>query len=118
MNSKYNQVLRASVACGCVFAASIVAARLAAPSAAQSATGPFTDYRTEAPGTVHRITVADLPKPYATDSAQKESSIVARPANDWPQVPAGFKAELYATGLDNPRLLRTAPNGDVFVAES
>jgi len=36
----------------------------------------------------------------------------------WPQAPAGFKVELYAAGLDNPRLLRTAPNGDVFLAES
>ena len=26
--------------------------------------------------------------------------------------------ELFASGLDNPRLLRTAPNGDVFVAET
>jgi glucose/arabinose dehydrogenase len=26
--------------------------------------------------------------------------------------------ELYATGLDNPRLIRVAPNGDLFVAES
>jgi glucose/arabinose dehydrogenase len=26
--------------------------------------------------------------------------------------------DLYATGLDNPRLLRTAPNGDLFLAES
>ena len=25
--------------------------------------------------------------------------------------------ELYAAGLDNPRLLRTAPNGDIFLAE-
>ena len=30
----------------------------------------------------------------------------------------GFKVELYAAGLDNPRLLRTAPNGDIFLAES
>jgi len=26
--------------------------------------------------------------------------------------------QLYATGLDNPRLIRTAPNGDFFLAES
>jgi glucose/arabinose dehydrogenase len=26
--------------------------------------------------------------------------------------------ELYASGLENPRLLRTAPNGDIFLAES
>ena len=25
---------------------------------------------------------------------------------------------MYATGLDNPRLLRVAPNGDLFLAES
>ena len=30
----------------------------------------------------------------------------------------GFKVELYASGLDEPRLIRTAPNGDFFVAES
>ena len=30
----------------------------------------------------------------------------------------GFKVEQYATGLENPRMIRTAPNGDVFVAET
>src|SRR5262249_32739297 len=29
-----------------------------------------------------------------------------------------FKVALYASGLDNPRLIRTAPNGDLFLAES
>ena len=29
-----------------------------------------------------------------------------------------FRCRLYATGLHNPRLLRAAPNGDVFLAES
>jgi glucose/arabinose dehydrogenase len=43
--------------------------------------------------------------------------MVARPADAWPKAPAGFKVELYAAGLDNPRLLRTAPNGDIFLAE-
>ena len=41
-----------------------------------------------------------------------------RPANAWPQAPAGFKVELYAAALDYPRLLRVAPNGDIFLAES
>jgi glucose/arabinose dehydrogenase len=30
----------------------------------------------------------------------------------------GFKVQLYATGLDNPREMRAAPNGDIFLAES
>jgi hypothetical protein len=31
---------------------------------------------------------------------------------------AGFKGELYASQLENPREIRTAPDGDVFLAES
>lgn len=81
-------------------------------------TTPFTDFRYEAPGTVRKITVADLPQPYATSSAGNAPQLVARPAGAWPKAPPGFKVELFATGLENPRLLRTAPNGDVFVAET
>ena len=79
---------------------------------------PFTDFRYENPGTVHKITVNDLPQPYATKSAFKMPFPVARPANAWPSAPAGFKVELYEDGLDNPRTLRTAPNGDIFLAET
>jgi glucose/arabinose dehydrogenase len=80
-------------------------------------TPPFTDFRYERPGTVHKITVKDLPQPYASKSSFNTPSIVARPASAWPVAPAGFKVELYATGLEAPRTLRTAPNGDIFVAE-
>jgi glucose/arabinose dehydrogenase len=79
---------------------------------------PFTDFRYEKPGTIRKITVADLPQPYATESAENGPQVVSRPENVWPVAPAGFKVELYAGGLDNPRLLRTAPNGDIFLAES
>ena len=78
----------------------------------------FTDFHGEKPGKVHKITVADLPAPYATGSADPGSQIIPRPANAWPQAPAGFKVQQFAGGLENPRLIRTAPNGDVFVAES
>jgi len=47
-------------------------------------------------------------------------------AHTWLRVPPmpgrrplpGFSVTEYATGLTNPRLVRTAPNGDLFVAES
>ncbi len=81
-------------------------------------TPPFADFRYEKPGTTRRITVKDLPPPYATHSADNGPDLVARPENVWPVAPAGFKVELYASGLDNPRTLRTAPNGDIFVTES
>jgi glucose/arabinose dehydrogenase len=81
-------------------------------------TAPFTDFRFERPGNVRRITVDDLPAPYASASAANAASIVARPQNTMPQAPAGFKVNLYAQGLAQPRVIHTAPNGDIFVAES
>jgi len=79
---------------------------------------PFTDYRYEKPGAVRKITLDDLPAPFATASAGNGPQLVPRPENAWPQVPPGFTVELYASGLNEPRLIRAAPNGDFFVAES
>ncbi|MFZ1972110.1 MAG: PQQ-dependent sugar dehydrogenase [Candidatus Acidiferrales bacterium] len=79
---------------------------------------PFTDYRYEKPGVVHHITPNDLPAPFATESTRNTPQLVPRQEGDWPKVPAGFKVDLYATGLVNPRNIRRAPNGDYFVAES
>jgi glucose/arabinose dehydrogenase/mono/diheme cytochrome c family protein len=86
--------------------------------AGPSPAAPFTDYRFEKPGNIRHITVQDLPAPFATKSAGNGPQLASRPANAWPQAPAGFKVEQYASGLDNPRLIVTAPNGDFFVAES
>jgi glucose/arabinose dehydrogenase/cytochrome c5 len=99
--------------------------RISAPQSASSGhsnapppKAPFTDYRFEEPGKLRKITLADFPAPYATNSAANAPQVVQRPPNAWPKAPAGFKVEQYATGLDNPRLIRTAPNGDFFLAES
>jgi len=78
----------------------------------------FTDSTQESPGTIRKLTVADLPAPYATESVDNGPKLVAKPSGAWPKVPVGYKVELYANNLDDPRLIRTAPNGDLFVAES
>ncbi len=78
----------------------------------------FTDFAHEAPGTRRHVTAADLPAPKEDESVDNGAHMVPRPDNAWPVAPKGFKVELYATGLDNPRLIRTAPNGDIFLAES
>src|SRR2546423_12225197 len=88
-----------------------------ASSKVPASTGPFTDYRFEKPGKIRKITLADLPAPFMTPSAGNSPKVVPRPEKAWPQVPAGFKVELYASDLNEPRLIRTAPNGDFFVAE-
>jgi glucose/arabinose dehydrogenase len=80
-------------------------------------TSPFVDYRFEKPGDVRKITLKDLPDPYSTDSAANAPKIVARPEGAWPKAPEGFTVGLYAAGLEEPREIRRAPNGDLFVSE-
>ena len=70
------------------------------------------------PGSFRKVTPADLPKPFLTESATLRSRIVPRPAGALPQAPAGFAAGLFADGLSMPRVIRAAPNGDIFVAET
>jgi glucose/arabinose dehydrogenase len=78
----------------------------------------FGNWQSDKPGTVRLIRPQDLPGPGATRSAANMSRIVPRPSGVTPQVPAGFKAELFAEGLSGPRIVRVAPNGDIFVAET
>jgi glucose/arabinose dehydrogenase len=86
-----------------------------APGAAGSDTG---DWRHESPGVKHHLTLADLPAPYSTVSAGNGPKVVAPPANASLSVPSGFAVRMFASGLSGPRLLRVAPNGDIFIAET
>jgi len=81
-------------------------------------TAAFGDWRSDAPGVRRHLLVADLPAPFATPSAGNSPHVVERPEGRMPLAPAGFEVTLFASGLQNPRVLRVAPNGDVFVAES
>jgi len=76
------------------------------------------DWRSDAPGVRRKLTAADLPPPGATRSAANPSWVAPRPAGALPKAPRGFVASLFAAGLDLPRVVRVAANGDVFVAES
>lgn len=89
-------------------------------SAAPPRTGPaaYGDWSADAPGVVRLIRPTDLPPPRATPSASSGPSVASRPDHALPRVPAGFHVELIASGLETPRTLRRAPNGDMFLAES
>jgi glucose/arabinose dehydrogenase len=113
----------------------------AAPDAGQKSvvTGQaaFADWNQQQPGTRRKITVADLPQPKPEEAVNNTPHLIPKPADAWPVAPAGFKVTLYAGGdaapmqrADNketmaksggtftmPRLLRTAPNGDLFVSD-
>jgi glucose/arabinose dehydrogenase len=87
-------------------------------AAVRTGQAAFGDWTTDAPGVRRKITPADLPAPYVTSSAFNGPDVVAPPADATLKVPPGFKVEQFATGLKNPRLIRVAPNGDIFIAES
>ena len=101
-----------------VAAAPPVAAIAAASAAPTTGSSPFVDFQSEEPGRTHKITVQDLPPPFATKSAGNSPSVVDRPKDAWPKAPAGFRVEQFASALHEPRLLVTAPNGDVFLSET
>src|ERR1700729_3684216 len=110
--------------------------------AQQTITGQaaFADYTQQKPGVRRKITVADLPEPKPSESVDNGPTLVQRPEGAWPIAPAGFTVQLYAGGdaatpmqrSENkkethaptsgtfvmPRIIHSAPNGDLFVADS
>ena len=89
-----------------------------APSATRTGRDALGDWTTDAPGVRRKLTVDDLPRPNETPSAKNLPKVVKRPEGAWPKAPEGFKVTEFATGLTNPRVIMTAPNGDIFLAES
>jgi glucose/arabinose dehydrogenase len=81
-------------------------------------TAAFGDWRTDRPGTRRLIKAQDVPAPDMANAARNVVRIVHRTDAQKPIVPNGFEVNLFAAGLEGPRTLRTAPNGDIFVAES
>jgi glucose/arabinose dehydrogenase len=105
-------------ACGLFGFATIAAAQTDNSGELRKGAAAMGDFSSDAPGVRRVITAADLPAPYATPSARNMAFIAPRPAGALPKVPAGFTVDLLAEGLSNPRKIITAPNGDIFVAES
>ncbi|MFY9837240.1 MAG: sorbosone dehydrogenase family protein, partial [Xanthobacteraceae bacterium] len=77
----------------------------------------FGDWRNDKPGTRRLIRPQDLPPPGESPSVSNFVRVVRR-SDQKPVVPPGFEVNLFASDLAGPRTLRTAPNGDIFVAES
>lgn len=90
----------------------------AAPQAEVPATSQQTaNWRLDAPGKSHRISIASLPPPYATPSSRNNSSVVGKPAGATLALPPGFHIEPFATGFAGPRKMLVAPNGDILLTE-
>jgi glucose/arabinose dehydrogenase/cytochrome c2 len=88
------------------------------PPAAAAPPKGEADWKKDAPGRVHKVDVAKLPAPYDTPAARNFPRFIDKPAGASLSVPAGFKVDTFATGLQGPRNMRLAPNGDIFLAET
>jgi glucose/arabinose dehydrogenase len=80
-------------------------------------TAAFGDWHGDRPGVRRIIRPQDLPAPNMAASARNFVRETRR-TDQKPIVPNGFEVNLFASGLAEPRIVRAAPNGDVFVAES
>ena len=65
----------------------------------------------------HEIRADQLPPPFASPSAGNPPRVVARPAGARLYLPPGFAVSVFAEGLDDPRHMIQAANGDVLVSE-
>lgn len=74
------------------------------------------DWRDDKPGLRRLLTARDLPAVAKPTAGQAQ--VVPMPPDARPQVPDGFTAELVTTDTHKPRVIRVAPNGDLFVADS
>ncbi|MDP9049040.1 MAG: sorbosone dehydrogenase family protein [Bacteroidota bacterium] len=59
-----------------------------------------------------------LAAPYQTKSTRNYCKVIGWPNGKMPAAPEGFKVNLYAGGLDNPRNILVTPNGDILVSEA
>ena len=100
---------------------------LLAPVNAQevrTGTDAFGAWERDAPGVSRHIKPADLPPPSHHENDpeapdfEQMPKVVGAPQGRMPSVPKGFAVQVLAKDLKQPRVIRIAPNGDVFVAES
>lgn len=78
----------------------------------------YGDWRSDQPGLRRHIRVQDLPAPDLGHRADTPQRLTQRPADAVPKAPPSFKVELLLDGLTNPRIIRLAPDGSIYVSET
>ena len=79
------------------------------------------EWKTDAPGKIHKIDLDKLPAPLKNynEAARNFPRVVPKPAGAELKVPQGFKVETFASAdLQGPREMQVAPNGDIFLVET
>jgi glucose/arabinose dehydrogenase len=76
----------------------------------------FGDWQKDKPGVRRLLKPADQAP--VGQSTSNPVQIVKRSKHAKPIAPKGFSVDLIASGFAEPRVIRVAPNGDLFVADS
>jgi len=86
----------------------------ALPACSQKKPDPAKSYTVDNPSgqQIH------LDPPYTTKSVRNYCKLIGWNNDEMPKAPAGFKVQLFAGGLDNPRNIYVASNGDVFASQA
>ena len=90
----------------------------AADSSLKKGKAAFGSWQDDKPGVTRLISPEDLEAPDESKSAENSAEPIKMPEGAKPLLPKGFSVELVASGMENPRIIRVAPNGDIFVADS
>jgi glucose/arabinose dehydrogenase len=102
----------------------VVLASLASAQTGEVRTGAaaFAGWTVDAPGVRRLIKPSDLPPPLrGADpevSVGNNAKVIDPPQGALPKVPDSFVVKVFASGFKQPRTMRIAPNGDIFLSES
>ena len=102
--------------------AALVLAACAQTGDVRTGSDVLSDWTADAPGHRLHISPSEVPAPEIGNDPEKSVAgnvrVVPPTPGALPDVPDGFAVQVFATGFKQPRTLRTAPNGDIFLAES
>lgn len=113
LNSFMRTLLTVALACTTL---APCAASLSA-QAVKTGEAAFETWSDEKPGNRVHLTVADIPAPKPEESVARFPKIVPR-NGAIPIAKLGYAVTIYAdSDLQQPRLIRTAPNGDLFLVD-
>lgn len=116
------QVPMSSMRLVIVLLAVLSLAACAQTGAVHTGAAALAGWKSDAPGVRRHIKPSDLPAPATGTDPEKSIAsrvaVVPPPQGARPKVPDGFAVQVFATGFKQPRTLRVAPNGDIFLAES
>ena len=69
-------------------------------------------------GQRYELKGSSLPAPYSYPPVGNAAPSVARPNGVQPQVPEGFVASIFASGLTHPREMSVGPDGTIYVSQT